>query len=250
MTDPIEVTGVTKTYEEVVALDDVSVTFEPGTYHCLLGPNGSGKSTLMRIILGLTQPDSGSVDLPSVAAIGCGFQEPKFYPDLSVWENIDVFASMIEESDDEWNETVVDELRLTPALGKRASNLSGGYARKLDLTLALMKQPDYLLLDEPLAALDDISKSQLLDFLEQYTEMGNTVVVSTHYVRAFEEYLDRVTLMFEGEVLFDEELSDLELDDQSLQSYYVDTILGEETDDVFEPAPDEAPEDELRAQNS
>lgn len=248
MTDPIEVTGVTKTYDEVVALDDVSVTLEPGTYHCLLGPNGSGKSTLMRIILGLTQPDAGDVDLPSVAAIGCGFQEPKFYPDLSVWENIDVFASMIEESDDEWNETVVEELRLTAALGKRASNLSGGYARKLDLTLALMKQPDYLLLDEPLAALDDISKSQLLDFLEQYTERGNTVVVSTHYVRAFEEYLDRVTLMFDGEVLFDEELSDLELGDQSLQSYYVDTILGKETDDVFEPAPDEAP-DEARAQN-
>jgi ABC-2 type transport system ATP-binding protein len=234
MTDTIEVDGVTKTYGDVVALDDISVRIEEGTYHCLLGPNGSGKSTLLRVILDLTQPDSGGVSLPSSAVIGCGFQRPKFYPDLSVWENIDVFASMIGAEDEEWNETVVEKLRLTPALGKEAATLSGGYARKLDLALAMMKQPDFLLLDEPLAALDDVSKLQLLDFLQEYTEMGNTIVASTHYVRAFEEYLDRVTLMFEGERLFDESMGELELGGQSLQSYYVDTIMGEEGD-TFEP---------------
>jgi ABC-type multidrug transport system ATPase subunit len=224
--------NVVKTFGEVVALDGVSMEVSPGSYHCLLGPNGSGKSTLMRLILDLASTDSGEITRPD-AVMGCGFQQPNFYPDLSARENIDVFTSMVGADDEDWNQTVVDELRLGPALDREASDLSGGYSRKLDLALSLIKKPDFLLLDEPLAALDDVSKAQLLDFLDDYRQKGNTVLVSTHYVAAFEPYLDHVTLMHDGNVLFDSPMDELDIDDD-LQSHYVQAILDREDASSFE----------------
>jgi len=230
----VTVADVRKTFGDVVALDGVSLSVDPGQYHCLLGPNGSGKSTLLRLVLDLARPDEGTITKPD-AVFGCSFQRPNFYPDLSVRENIDVFRSMVGADDEEWNQTVVDELRLNDELSREASDLSGGYARKLDLTLALIKQPEFLFLDEPLAALDDVSKTQLLEFLDEYTDMGNTVVVSSHYVDAFEPYLDHVTLMHDGVVLFDEPMTQLELGDaDSLQSHYVQTVLDREDASAFE----------------
>ncbi len=230
----VSITDVRKEFGPVVALDGVSLSIDAGQYHCLLGPNGSGKSTLLRLVLDLARPDGGTIDKPD-AVFGCSFQQPNFYPDLSVRENIDVFQSMVGADDEEWNQTVVDELRLNDELGREASDLSGGYARKLDLTLALIKQPEFLFLDEPLAALDDVSKAQLLEFLDEYTDMGNTVVVSSHYVEAFEPYLDHVTLMHDGGVLFDKPMTDIAYEEAgSLQSYYVQTVLDSEDADAFE----------------
>jgi ABC-2 type transport system ATP-binding protein len=232
--EAITVENVRKTFDRVVALDDVSLTIEPGQYHCLLGPNGSGKSTLLRLVLKLARPDEGTIGRPEVV-FGCSFQQPNFYPDLSVRENIDVFTSMVGADDQEWNQTVVDELRLNDELAREASDLSGGYARKLDLALALVKEPDFLFLDEPLAALDDVSKAQLLEFLDEYTDTGHTVVVSSHYVEAFEPYLDHVTLMHDGDVLFDRAMENIDTEEAgSLQDYYVQTVLQNEDATAFE----------------
>lgn len=230
----IDIENVRKTFGDVVALDGVSMTFERGRYHSLLGPNGSGKSTLLRLVLELARPDEGTIDRPD-AVLGCSFQQPNFYPDLSVRENLDVFTSMVGAENEEWNQAVVDELRLNDELAREASDLSGGYARKLDLALALVKQPEFLFLDEPLAALDDVSKTQLLEFLDEYTDMGNTVVVSSHYVDAFEPYLEHVTLVHDGTVLFDEPIDQLDFGEaDSLQSYYLKRVLDREDASSFE----------------
>lgn len=227
-TDAIRLEGVTKRFGSVVALENVDLTVESGTYHCLVGPNGSGKSTLLRVILGLARPDAGQLSRPD-ARIGCGFQQPNFYPGLTVRENLDVFAGLVDESNSEWTQTVLEELRLEPALGRRAADLSGGFARKLDLALAFVKQPEFLLLDEPLGALDDVSVTRLLTFLEEYVDRGNTVLVSTHNVTSFESSLQRVTLMHRGSIVFDTPIEDLEIEqDESLQSHYVDTVLQRE----------------------
>ncbi len=230
----LHLSNVTKRFREVVALDALSLTVEAGTYHCLLGPNGSGKSTLLRLVLGLQQPDSGTIDGPH-GRVGCGFQSPNFYPALSVRQNIDAFAKLAGADDWEWNQTVIDELRLNPVLDREAGELSGGYARKLDLALALIKQPDVLLLDEPLGALDDVSKERLLAFLERYVEAGNTVLVSTHHVSAFADSLDRVTVMHRGRVLLDDWIEAVELDGHdSLQAYYVAAILAADGPESFD----------------
>ena len=220
----VELEGVTREFGSVSALEEVSLRIGGGEFHCLLGPNGSGKSTLMRLILGLTRPTEGTVDVPDIA-VGCGFQRPNFYPDLTAAENIEVFGGLVGGSE-EWNRTVVEELQLGPALDRRAGDLSGGYARKLDLALAVLKEPDLLLLDEPLGALDDVSATRLLGFLRRYVDQGNTVLVSTHRVTEFEGLLDRVTVLHRGELLLDERREEMALGaGESLQRYYVDRIL-------------------------
>jgi ABC-2 type transport system ATP-binding protein len=232
----IALEGVRREYGSVVAVDGVDLRIGGGQFHCLLGPNGSGKSTLFRLILGLTQPTDGSIEVADVT-VGCGFQQPNFYPELTARENITVFANLVGATDWGWNQSVVEELRLQRALDREAAALSGGFARKLDLALALIKKPDVLLLDEPLGALDDVSMGRLLEFLGEYAAAGNTVVVSTHHASSFEPYLDRVTVMHRGSVAFDATLADLDLGERSLQEYYVSEILDREGIDA-EDVPD------------
>lgn len=227
MTGYIELDGVTREYGSVVAVDDLSMQIGGGQYHCLLGPNGSGKSTLMRLILGLTRPTSGTVTTQEMV-VGCGFQQPNFYPSLTVRQNISVFAGIVEATDWEWNRTVIEELRLTRALDRTAGDLSGGFGRKLDLALAFIKRPDIVLLDEPLGALDDVSTARLLEFLSWYVEQGNTVFISTHRISEFADTLGRVTVLHRGEIAFDRERGEMNLDGESLQTEYVKEILERE----------------------
>jgi ABC-2 type transport system ATP-binding protein len=218
----IELDGVRKTYGNVVALRDLSLSIEAGQFHCLIGPNGSGKTTLLRLVLGLTRPTEGTVSTPD-GTLGVGFQQPNFYPGLTVAENLSVFASLVGATDDAWRERLIEELRLGRALDRTAGDLSGGFARKLDLALGLLKRPDYLLLDEPLGALDDVSKARLLEFLQSYAGEGHAVVVSTHHVGEFEPFLDRVTVMHAGELVLDADPASLD-PGSSLQEYYVDVV--------------------------
>jgi len=225
---PITIENVRKEYGSVVAVDDVSLTVEAGDFHCLIGPNGSGKTTMFRMLLGLTNPTDGSISIPD-AAVGCGFQEPNFYPTLTVRENIDVFASLVGGVADQWRETLLEELRLKRALERTAGDLSGGFARKLDLVLSLLKRPDYLFLDEPLGALDDVSKERLLAFLNAYTEDGNAILVSTHHIDDFEQYVDRVSIMHDGDLVLDSTRAEVDLGRyDTLQEYYVEMVLERE----------------------
>ena len=200
----ISLESVTKRYGTTTALEGVSLEIHPGTFHGLVGPNGSGKTTLFALVAGLARPSSGRVDR-GTATVGYSFQEPRFYPDLTVRENLEVFRGFVSDPPPaSWTETVLEELRLEPAGHRRAGELSGGFRKKLDLGLALIKRPQYLLLDEPLADVDEYSRRRIGAFLESYqaTE-GRTVVVSTHNVDAFADRLDRLTVLVDGEIRFD-----------------------------------------------
>jgi ABC-2 type transport system ATP-binding protein len=202
------VEGVTKRYDAVTALSSVSVAVRPGTVHGLVGPNGSGKTTLFHLLSGLARPTDGRVDRPDVP-VGVGFQTPRFYPDLTVRENLSVFRSFAADPPPEsWTETLLEELRLEPAAHRTASDLSGGFRTKLDLALAMVKRPTYLLLDEPLTDVDDHSRRRIVSFLAEYPGDDRCVVVSTHNVEAFGEAFDRVTVLVDGTVAFDGEVAE------------------------------------------
>ncbi|WP_247002521.1 ABC transporter ATP-binding protein [Halosolutus gelatinilyticus] len=201
---PLALSNATKRYGKTTALEGVSLAFEPGTFHGLIGPNGSGKTTLFALLAGLARPTSGRVDRAS-ASVGYSFQEPRFYPDLTVRENLAVFRGFVDDPPPEsWTETLLDELRLAPAAHRRADELSGGFRTKLDLALALVKRPRFLLLDEPLADVDEYSRRRIRSFLASYQRESNrTVVVSTHNVAAFADLFDRVTVIVDGELRID-----------------------------------------------
>jgi len=200
--DPIRFEGVSKSYGDVQALESVDLTVQPGEVHCLVGPNGSGKTTLLDLLLGLTRPTRGTVTVPSVP-IGCSFQSPTFYPGLTVTENLDVFARLSGCPDAQWRERLLDVFGLDRVSGQVAGTLSGGWQKKLDLSLGFLKRPTYLLLDEPFGDLDDASKRQLLAFLETYCADDRTVLVVTHHLRRFEGFVDRLTVFDNGTIRYD-----------------------------------------------
>ncbi|QGN06458.1 ABC transporter ATP-binding protein [Halorhabdus sp. CBA1104] len=219
----LTVQNLRREYGPIVALDGVSLAVEPGTLHCLVGPNGSGKTTLFRILLGLVQPTDGVVTRPE-ATVGVGFQRPSWYPDLTVAENVRVFGRLMDVPADGWQAYVLDVLGLDRVRHRRAGALSGGYGKKLDLALAVLKRPRFLLLDEPLADLDDVAESQFLDFLASYAEAGNAVFVSTHRIADFATVLDRLTVLERGHVIFDATSEELATDDRSMTEVYAELI--------------------------
>jgi len=224
----LELRNVSKAYGGVVALDGVDLSVSAGTVHGLVGPNGSGKTTLLRVVLGLARPETGEVATPA-GGVGCGFQRASFYRGLTVAENLSVFAGLLDAPDDAWREDLVETLRLDRVLDRRAGALSGGFAKKLDLALALLDRPDVLLLDEPMGDLDDVSKAHLREFLAGYRDDGNAVVVSTHHLGEFEPIVDRLTVLHDGEVVVDADRDDIDLGDaDSLQEFYVRRTLAHE----------------------
>jgi ABC-2 type transport system ATP-binding protein len=221
--DPIRVSGLRKRYGNVMALDGVDATVDPGTFHCLVGPNGSGKTTLLRTLLGLVEPSAGEVSVPDVR-LGTAFQRPSHYDQLTVADNLDVFGALA-DADEGWAETVLDRLGLDVVRDRIAGQLSGGYSRKLDLALALQKEPAYLLLDEPLGDLDDVTKLRLVEFLGDYRDAGHGVVVSTHNLSQFAEAVDHLTIVHDGEVLLDAPREEIDVPDDDLQEFYVERVL-------------------------
>jgi len=216
--DPLVVDGVSKRYGDVVALEDVSIQVDPGTIHCLLGPNGSGKTTLFDVVLGLTSPTSGTIDRGG-GTIGCGFQTATYYPDLTVDENLETFARMTAGVDPSWRERVTEELGLDTVADRTAGNLSGGWGKRLDLALAVLARPAYVVLDEPLDDLDDVVRKRVLSFFESYRADGGSLLVATHRAGAFEGLADHVTILDRGEVVLDVPTAALET---PLQSAYLD----------------------------
>jgi ABC-type multidrug transport system ATPase subunit len=219
----IELENVEKTYGAVRALEGVSLRFDPGSVHAVLGPNGSGKTTLFRILLGLTDASSGAVSMPE-ATVGCGFQQPQFYPGLTVGENIRIFGSLV-GAEAAWVEDLVERCGLGRIENRIAGNLSDGLAKKLDFALAFLDQPEIVVLDEPFADIDDESKPRLLEFLDDYATEDRLLLVSSHQLSLFRDVLDAMTVLHRGEVILDERLSAIDdLETRELTDVYVDLL--------------------------
>lgn len=205
MIQTIELHDVTKSHGSNRSLSSVSHTFEGGRVHGLVGPNAAGKTTLLRIVLGLTEPDTGRVDRPD-GTVGCSFQTPTFYHDLTVRENLDLFAELGDGSRS-WRETLLQRCGLDRVAHRRGGDLSAGFRKRLDVAIALIDRPDVLVLDEPLADIDDEYRSRLLALFEDYAGSNRLLLVATHHPDRFEPLLDTVTVLRGGEIRFSGDLA-------------------------------------------
>lgn len=173
----IGVAGVTKSFGDVRALDGISLEIPAGQVYGLLGPNGSGKTTLIRILVGLVQPDSGSVAVSG--RTGYMTQAAALYDDLSVEENVRFFA----EVNGAGSGDVAEAMRVVELYDRRASvvrTLSGGMRQRCSLACALVHRPEVLLLDEPTVGVDPQLRVQFWEHFNRLAAGGTTIVVSSH----------------------------------------------------------------------
>jgi NitT/TauT family transport system ATP-binding protein len=199
---PITLAGVGKQYGRgataTEALRGVELRIEPGEFVCLLGRSGCGKSTLLSMLAGLDAPTSGSIDLGGRRA-AMMFQDANLFPWLTVAGNIELALRLSGVPKQVWPERVAELLsvvRLPGTERKRPHELSGGMRQRVALARALAQEADLLLMDEPFASLDAITRDALHDEIERiWIERRLTVLFVTHNVREAVRLGDRVVLM-------------------------------------------------------
>jgi ABC-2 type transport system ATP-binding protein len=211
--DAIVVDGARKRFGKVLAVEKISLTVPAGTILGLIGPSGAGKTTTVRMLTGALRPDGGTVRVlgeepqrfrrQTRAKIGYMPQQFTLYPDLTAAENVDFMASMFGLLWLRRRRRVREALQtvdLWEARGRRASALSGGMQRRLELACALVHEPTIYFLDEPTAGVDPLLRGRVWDELHRLKETGRTLLVTTQYVNEAEE-CDSVALIAHGRLL-------------------------------------------------
>ncbi|WP_077623461.1 ABC transporter ATP-binding protein [Sediminibacillus massiliensis] len=212
MTNSIVVENVSKSFGKKAVLQTIDLKVEKGKIHGFIGPSGAGKTTLIKLIVGMDSPDSGSIhvlgeqmpNLNILQQIGYMAQSDALYTELTGKENLTFFASLFKLSKDEQRERIAytaNLVNLTEELNKRVSAYSGGMKRRLSLAIALIQNPEILILDEPTVGIDPaLKKSIWNELLRLKKEQGKTVIITTHVMDEAEK-CDQIAMIRDGAVL-------------------------------------------------
>ena len=205
----IEVEGLTKRYDDVPAVDGVSFTVEKGEIFGILGPNGAGKTTTVESIAGLRRPDSGTIRVLGLdphedrhelrRRLGVQLQESRLPDRIQVAEALDLYSSFY-ENPIAW-EGLLGQLGLEEKRDARFGKLSGGQKQRLSVALALVGDPEVVILDELTTGLDPQGRRDAWAVVEQLREKGVTVILVTHFMEEAERLADRLALIDNGELV-------------------------------------------------
>jgi ABC-2 type transport system ATP-binding protein len=213
VTTGIQLSGLRKTFRTpegpVHALRGVDISIAPGETVALLGPNGAGKSTTIDMLLGLLPPDSGTVslfgmkpaDAIKLGAIGAMLQTGSLIRYLSVRELIAMMGALFPNP--YGVDEVLDLTGIADIAGRRVQKLSGGQTQRVRFAIALVSNPDLLVLDEPTVGMDVESRHGFWTTMRRFASSGKTVVFATHYLEEADTYADRIILMARGEIVAD-----------------------------------------------
>ena len=216
-TPAIAARGLTKSFDGMTAVDDLSFEVVPGRVTAFVGPNGAGKSTTLRMLVGLVTPDAGtasilgmpygSLDRPT-ATVGAVLDATSFHPLRSGRDHLRVMAAA-SGFDDGRVDDVLDEVGLAAAAGRKAGKYSLGMRQRLGLAGALLGDPDVLILDEPSNGLDPHGIRWLRTTLKAFAAQGRAVLVSTHLLGEIAETADDVIVIDRGRLVAAAALEDL-----------------------------------------
>ncbi len=211
--DVVTVRGLTRTFGDFVAVDDVSFSVAPGEVFGFLGPNGAGKTTTIKMLTGLLRPTAGTATVagrdiarePGAVKRQIGYMSQLFslYADLTVDENIQLFAGLYGVTGSRFTKRrgwVLEMAGLTEHRHRSTGELSLGWKQRLALGCAVLHEPPILFLDEPTSGVDPLSRRNFWDLIYQLAEGGTTVFVSTHYMEEA-EYCHRLALMNRGRLI-------------------------------------------------
>ena len=215
----LELDGLTRRYDDLVALDDLSFAVAPGRMLGFVGPNGAGKTTAMRIVLGVLQADAGEVrwrgggvDAATRARFGYMPEERGLYPKMRVRAQLAYFARLhgldtatAEAAADRW----IERLGLSDRAGDRVETLSLGNQQRVQLGVALVHDPEVLVLDEPFSGLDPTGVDVMSGVLRERAEDGVPVVFSSHQLELVERLCDDVAIIKSGRLVASGTVSEL-----------------------------------------
>lgn len=219
----ISITNLTKMYDEHIAVNELSLSIEEGEIYGLLGPNGAGKSTTILMMLGLTEPTSGTVRVCGLDSVRQPIAVKKrvgylpddigFYEDMTGYDNLMYTARLnrIPELEARQRvEAMLQRVGLSEAAKKKASTYSRGMRQRLGLAEVLLKKPEVIILDEPTLGLDPEGVRELLQLIKALSrDEGITVLLSSHHLHQVQQICDRVGIFVKGELLVEGDVPSL-----------------------------------------
>jgi ABC-2 type transport system ATP-binding protein len=233
----IEVQGLSKSFGDVTAVDDLSFGIPVGKVTGFLGPNGAGKSTTLRMLLGLVRPDAGSAlvhgrafqDLEEPArTVGALLDADQFHPSRSGREHLDVLAAAAGIPRERTRE-VLEVVELTGAARRKAGGYSLGMRQRLGLAAALLGDPRVLVLDEPVNGLDPAGMRWLRTFLRTFASGGRAVLVSSHQLAEVAQIADEVVVIDRGRLVTHAAVPDLVRDETTGSAKSLEDVFFELT---------------------
>jgi ABC-2 type transport system ATP-binding protein len=206
----VEIENLVKRFGETMPVKGVSFSVQKGSVYGLLGPNGAGKSTIIKILCGVYHPTSGTVKVagidvdlkPEKVRRKIGYMSQKFtlYEDLTVRENLSFYADIYGLKGNEKKQRITELMALTNLTDRTeyiVRTLSGGWKQRLALVCALLHNPPLLILDEPTAGVDPVSRKTFWDIIQDLSSQGLSVLVTTHYMDEA-ELCDVVSIIYDG----------------------------------------------------
>ncbi len=206
----IKIQNISKTYNKLAALNNVSVNLFPEQSVALIGPNGSGKSTLMKSILGLVFPDKGSIEVMGEKITVTGNYRKKIgympqivrFPDNMKVQQLFNMIQDIREEITNIDRELIEQFEIGLFINKPLGALSGGMKQKVNAAIAFMFDPEILILDEPTAGLDPLSAELLKEKIKKEKEKGKLIIISSHILADLEEITTHVVYLIDGEIEF------------------------------------------------
>lgn len=216
--------NLTKKYKNFTALDNVNITIKKGDIYGLIGRNGAGKTTLMKLITTLSSPTSGTFTLFGTSSdnddifdnkqrVGSLIENPAFYPNLSAYDNLKYYALQRGFTDLSQIDKVLKMVNLTNTGKKKAKNFSLGMKQRLGIALAILNNPDFVVLDEPINGLDPIGISELRNTFKNLANNGVTLLISSHILSELYVLSTKFGFIENGKLI--KELTKEELDIES-----------------------------------
>ena len=207
----INIEGLTKTYDEFIAVNEISFDVNKGEVFALLGPNGAGKTTTVEIIECLKTPDNGKVEIFGInlkdknkqkeikRKIGVMPQNFNAFDWLTVKENLDYFRNLYDSNISV--EELIDRIGLAKKTDSMYKTLSGGMKQRVGIAISLINEPELLFLDEPTAGLDPQARRETWNLIKKLKQEGKTIFLTTHYMEEAQELSDRILIIIEGKIV-------------------------------------------------
>lgn len=219
-----------KSFKNQKAVDNVSLSIHENSIYGLLGPNGAGKSTILKMIVGILKPTSGKIQINEhdwrrndLRNIGALIEMPPLYENLTAYENLKVRTLALGLPDTRILE-VLDIVNLTDTGRKKAKQFSLGMKQRLGIALALLPNPQILILDEPTNGLDPIGLQELREFIRSLPSKGITVILSSHILSEVEQIADEIGIIANGKLGYENQIDN----STNLEDVFMNVVMKSE----------------------